>query len=501
LKREAAQSGDVPSTTVRSRSRLVVRMVAAGVVLAVVALAAVALEVVVFTVLAYSVLFASEAFLRPVVADPAARTTLAVGVCALVGLAALSVYRGARGDPVDEEGTALVRMYASGAVVVASLFVTYRAITLSGLPRWTFVLVLVVLIASAYPLALLAVARDREEGGGWSATDSDAADDDNEAAVDSVGWIGVARVVVLETGRTLRAAAARLGLVGSIVAVALAVGGFAAVFLLARSSAPGTLLAPLAWTGGAVTAGFHLVATARDELSSAAVLDDLEAVADAVDDERRTALDRRVARLAAQADAPAPDVRLVESPTPTAAAVGYRPAQSTLVVSTGLVDALDEAQLDAVLAHELAHVANYDAAVLTALSFPRARAHRVFRRYGLNPVVTLFAGVVAGTSRGCAAVVARTREYVADDAAVAMTGDPAALATALETLDAELRHRPDRDLRESSAAAFSIVPPPWEEHRFFDRTRRLLFRGLLGTHPPTERRVERLRRRAERLET
>jgi heat shock protein HtpX len=43
----------------------------------------------------------------------------------------------------------------------------------------------------------------------------------------------------------------------------------------------------------------------------------------------------------------------------------------------------------------------------------------------------------------------------------------------------------------------SIVPPPWEEHRFFDRTRRFLFRRLFGTHPPTERRIERLRARVE----
>ncbi|QPV64098.1 M48 family metalloprotease [Halosimplex litoreum] len=481
----------MPSTTFRSRFRVTSRMVAVVAVLAVVALVAVALEVVVFAVVAYSVLAAAETFLRPVVADPATRVTLAVCVCALVGLAALSVYRGARGDPVDADGTALVRLYASGAVVIASLFVTYRAIVRSGLPRWTFVLVLVVLIASAYPLALLAVARDREEGGGWSATDFDA--DADDVAHGSVGWIAVARVVTLETARTLRAAADRLGLVGSAVVVAAAAGGLVGVSVLAGAYRWATLLPAFAWAGGAVTAGFHLVVTARDELSSAAVLDDLEAVADAVDDERLRTLERRVARLAAQADVPAPDVRLAESPTPTAAAVGYLPSRSTLVVSTGLVDALDEAQLDAVLAHELSHVANYDAAVLTALSFPRARAHRVFRRYGLNPVVTLFAGFVAAISRVCTAVVARAREYAADDGAAAMTGDPVALATALETLDAELRHRPDRDLRASSAAAFSIVPPPWEEHRFFDRTRRLIYRRLLGTHPPTERRIERLR--------
>jgi len=192
-------------------------------------------------------------------------------------------------------------------------------------------------------------------------------------------------------------------------------------------------------------------------------------------------------------------VRVVSSRSPTAAAVGYRPSSSTVVVSTGLVDALDGPELDAVLAHELAHVANRDAAVLTALSFPRVSAHRAFDRYGVNPVMAAFAALVALTGRFCVAVVARAREYGADEGAVAITGDPGALASALATLDAEASRRPAADLR--SAAAFSIVPPPWEEHPFFDRTRRVIYRGLLGTHPSTDERVERLRARARDLES
>jgi len=121
-------------------------------------------------------------------------------------------------------------------------------------------------------------------------------------------------------------------------------------------------------------------------------------------------------------------------------------------------------------------------------------ARRAFERYGLNPVVALLAGLAALVGRFCTAVVARAREYAADDGAVAITGDPAALASALATLDGTVARRPGTDLR--AVAAFSVVPPAWEEHRFFDRTRRLIYRGLLGTHPETSDRIERLRARA-----
>ncbi|AFO59284.1 peptidase M48 Ste24p [Natrinema sp. J7-2] len=44
-----------------------------------------------------------------------------------------------------------------------------------------------------------------------------------------------------------------------------------------------------------------------------------------------------------------------------------------------------------------------------------------------------------------------------------------------------------------STVAFSIIPPPWEEHRVFDRTRRVIARKMFGTHPLTEKRIGRLR--------
>jgi heat shock protein HtpX len=279
-------------------------------------------------------------------------------------------------------------------------------------------------------------------------------------------------------------------------------------FVLADAIAWRSIVDPVtaAVAVGAVAVLAHLVRIVHGELTAdAAALRDLEGAvrvperpsAEVAD--RRAAVQARVDRLAQQAGVPSPTVRLGRSPTPTAATVGYRPDDSTIVVSQGLVDVLDGRELDAVLAHELAHLQNRDAAVVTALSVPVAHASAQIERYNAHPVVAVPAGLVIVLVNWCIAVVTRYREYVADRGAVAITRDPAALASALETLDTELASRPASDLREHrSTAAFSIVPPPWEEHRFFDRTRRIVARRLFGTHPPTERRIERLREIADR---
>ena len=205
-------------------------------------------------------------------------------------------------------------------------------------------------------------------------------------------------------------------------------------------------------------------------------------------------LESIVTRLAGQVDLPPPEIQVLEHGTPVALTVGYRPAVSTLVLSRGLIETLEYHELEAAIAHELAHVANRDAAVLTALSAPSAVARLARSRYGYNPVVEPLAMLVGTISRWYVALVSRGREYAADDGAVAITGDPAALASALESLDADLERRPSTDLRERDAAtAFAIVPPPWEKHPFFDRTRRFIARRVFGTHPPTEKRIDRLR--------
>lgn len=276
--------------------------------------------------------------------------------------------------------------------------------------------------------------------------------------------------------------------------------------------------------GALVIVGVHVGSAVRDEFTGdAAVLRELEGrlegeprgdgavIADGGDEgdgsgdaavatNALPAFESIAVRLAGQADLPVPEVRLLDDRTPVALTVGYQPASSTLVCSWGLLETLSDRELEAVIAHELAHVVNRDAAVLTALSVPGAIAGLSRSRYGYNPVVEPLALFVRAASRASVAFVARGREYAADDGAVAITGDPAGLASALETLDADLERRPFVDLRERDpATAFSIVPPPWEEQRFFDRTKRFVVRGLLGTHPRTETRIERLRSAIEDL--
>jgi len=482
----------MPSTARRSKPSLWLRMAGACLALAAVAAGLVAFEVTVTGLVSYGVLRFVLGLAEHAPIPPGPVTVLVV--LGYVGAVAtvFAAYRVATDQTAGETVTKLL-VYVSTLLVFASLAATYLAIQLLGLPGWTFFVVVVMLLASVYPMLLLQFGREESD------------DDTRSWTVEETGEppskVEEVRAVVAELWRGANATADRLGLAGSVLALALAVAALRAVAVLARARSPSELALPLAVAAGVGLALVHLGGLLRAELRETAVLDDLtDDLGRVVEDERQAALAERVARLAAQADVPAPTVRLVASRTPTAAAVGYRPAESTVVVSTGLVDALEDRQLDAVLAHELAHVANRDAAVLTALSFPRAAAHRAFYRYGLNPVVALLAGVAALTSRFCTAVVSRAREYGADDGAVALTGDPTALASALETLDVTVDRRPATDLRESSAAAFSIVPPPWDEHPFFDRTRRLLFRGLLGTHPPTEGRVERLRAATRRQE-
>jgi heat shock protein HtpX len=475
----------MPSTARRSKASLWLRVAGACLALAVVAAGLVAFEVTVFGLVSYGVFRFALGLAEHAPIPHGLVTVLVVLGYAGAATVVFAAYRVATDQTPGETVTKLL-VYVSALLVFASLAATYLAIQFLGLPGWTFFVVVAMLLASVYPMMLLQFARGEsdDDSGVWTVEDTE----DPPSKVEEV------RAVAAELWRGANATADRLGPAGSVLVVAFAVAALRAVAVLAEARSPSDLALPLAVAAGGGLALAHLGGLVRSELRETAVLDDLtDDLGRVVDDERAAALTERVARLATQADVPVPAVRLVTSRTPTAAAVGYRPADSTLVVSTGLYDTLDDRQLDAVLAHELAHVANHDAAVLTALSFPRAAAHRAFYRYGLNPVVALLAGVAALTSRTCTAVVARAREYGADDGAVALTGDPAALASALEALDSTLGRRPATDLRESSAAAFSIVPPPWEEHPFFDRTRRLIYRGLLGTHPPTDARIERLR--------
>jgi len=513
----------MPSSSHRGQIGLWVRVAVAACVVLTVATALVVFEAAVVALVTYGALSA----LVGVTADlfGSGRVALFAGLAAYLVVAAvvLGAYRAKRRGVTEGTATEGIVAYAGLALLCGSLAATFLALDALGAPPAAYAVLVALLAVGAYPMLGLAMARDDDPDSDdppWALeayeTEPMPWDDDSEKpyevpslpsrteVVDGVREAAagvratvapVVRTVGAELAAVARGARERLGTAGLLVVgllVAVATGG---LWTAAGGRSATALVVPLSAAFGALFGLGHAADAVHTTRREDAVVDDLAGpLGPAVDDERTRDLEARVARLAATMDAPTPAVSLRQSATTTAGVVGFRPTASTLVVTTALVDRLSDRELDAVLAHELAHVANRDAAVVTALSAPRIAAERAFYRYGPNPLSVALVAVVSATARLCVAVVSRAREYVADDAAVAATGDPAALASALGRLDAAEGRRPTEDLR-GTAAPFSVVPPAWEEHRFFDRARRVLARRVLGTHPPTDRRIERLRAR------
>jgi heat shock protein HtpX len=189
-----------------------------------------------------------------------------------------------------------------------------------------------------------------------------------------------------------------------------------------------------------------------------------------VDEEEAPELHRMVSRLAQQADLPMPTVAIADTRTPNAFATGRNQRNSTVCVTRGLMETLDEEELEGVIAHELAHIKHRDVMVMTIASFLSTVAFLIVR-FGIYFV---------GGRRNSA--LSRYREYSADRGAAQITGNPGALASALLTISGKMDKMPDRDLRDQEEMnAFFIIP---------------ISKGFIGrlfsTHPATEKRVERL---------
>ncbi|MFW6436162.1 MAG: zinc metalloprotease HtpX [Halococcoides sp.] len=215
-------------------------------------------------------------------------------------------------------------------------------------------------------------------------------------------------------------------------------------------------------------------------------------------------LHESVTRLSQQADLPTPDVAVAETRTPNAFATGRSQSAATVCVTTGLLETLDRDELEGVVAHELAHVKNRDVMVMTIATFLSSIAFLIVR-WGW-----LFAGGRNRRGGGGGAIAAigislvvwvlsfllvralsRYREYAADRGGAAITGEPSALASALVTISDRMERVPQADLREQTEMnALFIVP--------IDAS---LIGRLFRTHPPTEKRVERLQTLERELET
>jgi heat shock protein HtpX len=182
---------------------------------------------------------------------------------------------------------------------------------------------------------------------------------------------------------------------------------------------------------------------------------------------------------------------------PNALAVGRTRGGATLCVTTEMLRVLDPPELEAVAAHELAHIQNRDAVVMTVASFLSLVAGLIARFVPNFGHAALRVVAVASTLLAWALSVlllrslSRYRELAADRAAALVTGRPSALASALIKLDRAAAGLPKKDLRAAqSVAALCFVAP--QARRRFDR--------LTATHPTTERRVAALEALEQQLQ-
>jgi heat shock protein HtpX len=195
-----------------------------------------------------------------------------------------------------------------------------------------------------------------------------------------------------------------------------------------------------------------------------------------------------VDRLCVLADLPKPEIVVEPEEQPNSWLVTRWRGRARLHVTRGLLALLTPSELEAVIAHELAHLANRDAAVMTAVGGPGAALLGGGRRLMGGGWLLMFGGIVAmgigWLSRFGTQVLSRHRELAADAGSAALTGRPAALATALRRISGELRMVPEEDLRVAAYRdVFHLLPV-----------------GESGTHPPLAKRIERLERMEQRLQ-
>ena len=204
-------------------------------------------------------------------------------------------------------------------------------------------------------------------------------------------------------------------------------------------------------------------------------------------------------RLCAMADMPKPRVAIAYTDLPNAFATGRSPERSAVCVTTGLLDRLNRDEVEAVLAHELSHVAHRDVLVMTLASSAGIMTGMVLRGAqfgGLNifggrsrnavPVwllVLVASLVVYAVSFLATRLLSRYRELSADRAGAYLTGKPTQLANALTKITGEISAIPQRDLRAASGMnAFFIAPA----------ISGASLRTLTATHPSLEQRLGQL---------
>jgi heat shock protein HtpX len=211
-----------------------------------------------------------------------------------------------------------------------------------------------------------------------------------------------------------------------------------------------------------------------------------------------------VERIVARNNLPKPKIAVINTRMPNAFATGKGPKSSVVAVTTGLMDILDTLELESVIAHELTHIRNRDVLVLTLASLFSTVAWYLmqFGFYGgLYSGGMGYGGNRSNNSAGAMIIViavamltwvisflviraiSRYREFAADRGSAQMTGKPVKLANALMKISGTMKNIPTKDLRQVEGLnAFFIVPALSGS----------TIGNLFSTHPPVQKRVEKL---------
>src|SRR5436305_421684 len=207
-----------------------------------------------------------------------------------------------------------------------------------------------------------------------------------------------------------------------------------------------------------------------------------------------------VERIAGRTGLPMPKLYVIPTESPNAFATGRNPSHASVAVTHGILQLLNDEELEGVLAHELGHVNNRDilissvaatiAGAITMLA-SMGRWAMIFGGYERNDrdnrgggLAALFMLIVAPIAASLIQLaVSRSREYQADATGAHFTGNPYALASALQKLDTYSRRVP-LQATPSTAHLFIIQP--------FLGVSAGMFANLFSTHPPIAKRIERL---------
>jgi heat shock protein HtpX len=206
-------------------------------------------------------------------------------------------------------------------------------------------------------------------------------------------------------------------------------------------------------------------------------------------------------RLSAKARLPIPNLYVIPEPAPNAFATGRNPQHASVAVTEGLLELMNDEELEGVIAHELSHVRNYDiltssiaATIAGAITYlaSMGRWAMIFGGYGrdrdddrggggISALLMIFLAPFAAMMLQL--FLSRTREYSADETGARMVGQPYGLISALQKLGAYNQRIPTTSVSPSTSALCIVKP---------------LFGGgglssLFSTHPPLEKRIQALR--------